>query len=237
VTLNDSAWISGDLLVPGTPSLQLNGLPGIAGAVDQGGITAPKNYAVTMNGQSIVRYLLRCVEPLTIQAVPAPLEPAGTRNVTLNSSAEDAGNFATVRDIAVTGGTVAVPAGTYGQLTVSGRSTLVLGTPGGTLPDIYNLQNLTVKAGSRLRVVGPVLLILGKGADVSGSLGDAAHAPLLTVAIAAGGLTLERNAAAGAYVIAPSGGVTIASGASLTGEVIANSLTIDRDGELVEAAP
>ncbi len=239
IVLNGSAWISGDLLVAGTPSLRLNGLPMIAGTTDEGGATAPNNYSVTLNGKSVLRYLVRRIDPIAMTPVAPPPLPTGTRSVTLNSPTDSAGSFATLRDLTLNGnaGTVAVPAGTYGQLTANANTTLVFGHPSATQPDVYNLQGLTLNGGSRLRIDGPVVLLLANGITVNGAVGDAPHAQWLTVAIAHGGLTVNANGAVAGYVLAPSGTITINGAGALTGEVITDSLIINSNGELSEPAP
>src|SRR5258708_16690550 len=50
VTLNGGAVITGDLLVPGTPKLLLNGSPNFGGTIQGTGNTQPTNYQVTING-------------------------------------------------------------------------------------------------------------------------------------------------------------------------------------------
>jgi polygalacturonase/pectin methylesterase-like acyl-CoA thioesterase len=238
VTLNGNAWISGDLLVPGTPSLRLNGMPMVAGTTDEEGSVSPANYAVTLNGRAVLRYLVRRIDPLSLPTVAVPTQPTGTRSVTLNSASDSAGDFATLRTLTLNGnaGTVTVPAGAYGQIVANGNTTLVLGHAGALRPDVYQVQTLTLNGNSRVQLAGPVLLVLANGLAVNGTVNDAAHAEWLTVAIASGGLTLNGNAAFGGFVVAPSGTVTINSGAILTGEVISDGLAINADGQLNEPA-
>lgn len=239
IVLNGNAWMSGDLLVAGMPSLRLNGLPMIAGTTDEDGATTPNNYSVTLNGKSVLRYLIRRIDPIAMTPVAPPPLPTGTRSVTLNSPTDNPGSFDTLRDLTLNGnaGTVAIPAGTYGQLTANANTTLVFGHAGATQPDVYNLQGLTLNGGSRLRIAGPVVLLLANGITVNGAFGDAPHAQWLTVAIAHGGLTVNANGAVAGYVLAPSGTITINGGGTLTGEVITDRLTINGNGELSEPAP
>ena len=236
VALNGNAWISGDLLVPGAPKLQLNGFPVIAGSYDGSGSTTPSNYYVTLNGKSVIRYLVREINPLPMPVVAPPTAPTGTRNVTLNSANDSAGDFATIRGLTLNGnaGAVAVPAGVYGQLTANGSSTLILGHAGATEPDVYHVQSLTLNGNSRVRVVGPVLLVLANGVTVGNVMGDSQHSEWLTLAVASGGVTLNGDAALYGYVIAPSGTVIVNGGAMLIGEVISDRLTINGNGVLAE---
>src|SRR4051794_34072300 len=50
VVINGSALVTGDLLVPGTPVVQLNGNPSYAGTLNGTGVSTPTSYQVTLNG-------------------------------------------------------------------------------------------------------------------------------------------------------------------------------------------
>jgi hypothetical protein len=52
LTLNGAAVVTQDLLVPGAPSIRLNGHPSYAGTVDGAGNAAPANYQITLNGNA-----------------------------------------------------------------------------------------------------------------------------------------------------------------------------------------
>ena len=79
VTLNGNAWISGHLLVPGTPNVRLNGHPFYGGAIDGTGGSSPSNYGVTLNGNAMLGRLVRRTDPLALPTVSAPPAPAATR--------------------------------------------------------------------------------------------------------------------------------------------------------------
>ena len=49
-TLNGGARVSGDLLMPGTPAVRLNGQPAYDGTIDGAGDASPSSHTVTMNG-------------------------------------------------------------------------------------------------------------------------------------------------------------------------------------------
>ena len=53
LVLNGGAQVSGDLLVPGTPTIRLNGHPAYGGTLDGGGSASPSNYTVTINGRAV----------------------------------------------------------------------------------------------------------------------------------------------------------------------------------------
>jgi hypothetical protein len=114
-TLNGNLYISGDLLVPGTPTVRLNGHASCGGVHDGDGSALPSGYVITLNGNAIVHRIVQHTDPIALPVVNAPPQPAGTRNVSLNSAGQSAGNFATIRNLTLNGnvGQVAVPAGTY----------------------------------------------------------------------------------------------------------------------------
>ncbi len=237
-TLNGNAWVSGDLLVPGTPNVQLNGHPTYGGTVDGTGGATPTNFTITLNGNALIRHVVRRTNAVAMPVVAAPPAPAGTRNVSLNSASDSPGDFATIRNLTLNGnaGTRTVPAGTYGMLTINGNSGLILGVAGATTPSIYNLQGLTLNGNSTLQIVGPVVINLASGVSVNGSLGDSGHPEWLQVNVASGGFTLNGNVTVSGSVTAPNGTVTINGNSKLNGNVAADRLTINGNG-LIDTLP
>jgi len=239
VTLNSRGYIAGDLLVPGTPSLRLNGTPTFAGIQDATGAETPVNYAVTLNNSAVLRYLVRRVDPIAMPAVSAPPSPTGTRTVVIYKSGQTPGDFATLRNLILTGpvGFVTVPPGNYGNLTANAGCGFILGLADATEPTVYNLQSLILNASSQLQIVGPVTLVLANGTAINfgSTVGNLAHPEWLTVKIAAGGIILNASSTLNGSVIAPTGTVIINANSTLTGEVIADRLIINDRGVLQEA--
>jgi endo-1,4-beta-xylanase len=231
-TVNGGAVITGDLLVPGTPTVRLNGAPTYGGTRDGAGSASPSGYAITLNGGARLRQVVRRTDPAALPAVPLPPRPAGTRDVVLNGPGGSVGSFATLRNLTLNGGagTVSVPSGTYGTFTVNGSGTLVLGEAGATTPAVYNLQGLVLNGGSRLTVVGPVVINLAAGVTANASMGTTGHPEWLDLNLAAGGLTLNGGASLNGYVTAPSGAVML--NGALTGGVAADRLTVNGGGLL-----
>ena len=236
VTLNGNAWVSGDLLVPGTPTVRLNGRPTYGGTIDGSGAVTPSGHTITLNGGAVLRHVVRRTDALSLPVVVAPPAPAGTRNVSLNSAGQSPGDFATLRNLTLNGnaGERVVPPGTYGAFTANGSNRFVFGVAGATEPEVYNLQSLTLNGSSRLVIVGPVILNLANGTSLNGSAGDPLHPEWLELNLAAGGLTLNGNVAFAGYITAPSGTVTVNGNSTLTGGVIADRLTINGNGQVVE---
>lgn len=234
-TLNSSAAVSGDLLVPGTPTVRLNGQPSYGGTLDGGGDAAPDGFTITLNGGASLRHVVRRTTPVAFPTVAPPPLPAGTRDVVLNGPGQNPGDFATLRNLTVNGGggQVAVPPGTYGAFTANGAGGFVLGVPGATTPSAYNLQGLTLNGGSRLQVVGPVMLTLANGVTLNATAGEASHPEWLSLSVASGGLTINSGGSLSGIVATPAA-VTI--NGTLNGRVACDRLTINGAGVL-NAAP
>ena len=96
VTLNASAVITGDLLVPGTPTLVQNGTPIFGGIIVGNGSASPSNYQVILNGTPRLGHLRTRTNLIAIPALPPVPTPAGTRNVTITAPGQSVGNFATL---------------------------------------------------------------------------------------------------------------------------------------------
>ncbi len=235
-TLNGNAGITGDLLVPGAPAIQLNGHPTFAGVTDNAGTVTTAPYTVTLNGRSLLRNLVRGVDPLALPGVDTPPAPAGTRDVVLNG-AGSIGDPSTLRNLTLNGkaGLVAVPPGTYGSFTANGNG-FILGIAGTTEPVVYNLQSLTLNSSAQVQVVGPVIVVLANGVAVNAGAGASAHPEWLTIEVANGGLTLNNGDVYGS-VVAPTGTVTLNGGAQLTGTVTTDRLVVNGSAALVAPAP
>ena len=236
LTLNGGAGISGDLLVVGTPTVQLNGHPTFGGVHDGTGATTPSNYTVTLNGNSLLRFLVRRTNPIAMPTVAAPPASTGTRDVVINNASQSAGNFATLRDLTLNGnvGQVPVPPGTYRNFIANGGSGFTFGVVGGTVPAVYNLQNLTVNGNAQIQIVGPVVITLENGVTLNGNVGTSLHPEWLTLQSATGGVTLNGNVAVYGTVVAPNGTVIINGNSTVQGSLVADRLTINGNGLLEE---
>jgi len=234
--LDGGALVSGDLLVPGTPTVRLNGQPAYGGTLDGSGNVGPLGYTITLNGGAMLRHVVRRTDPVAFPSVAPPPLPGGTRDVVLNAAGRDPGDFATVRNLTLNGsvGQLAVPAGAYGVLTANGNSGFVLGVSGAPAPAVYDLQGLTLNGGARLQVVGPVILTLARGASLNAAAGNPSPPEWLSVAVASGGLTLKGGATLSGFVTAPAGAVVL--NGTLNGGVVCDRLTINGGGAL-NAAP
>lgn len=236
VTLNGNAWISGDLLIVGSPALQLNGGPLLAGTIEGPGAADPSTHRVTLNGQALLRHLVTRVDAIEPLAIAEPPTPEGTRNVVLNQASQSAGDFATLRNLTLNGnvGAIAIPAGTYGNFTANGSSSFTLGEADADERVVIDLQTLTLNGNSRLDIVGPVILTLANGGALNGSVGAEDHPEWLVLRVANGGITLNGNMEFHGTILAPNGTVSINGNSALHGTVEADRLVINGGGVLAE---
>lgn len=232
-TLNGGGKITQDLLVPGTPSVRLNGHPHYGGTIDGAGAAAPSNHRITLNGKATLRHVVRRTNATALPSVAAVPAPSGTASVTVSSAGQSI-DWSTLRNLTLNGGvgTYAVPPGTYGDFIANGGSGFTLGIAGSSTPAIYNFQRLTLNGKARFDVVGPVVINLANGFSANGTLGSARQPAWLTMNIASGGLTLNGEANFHGYVLVPNGTVIINGDSVLVGGVACDRLSVNGDGLL-----
>jgi hypothetical protein len=230
VVFNGGATITGNLFVPGLPTVQLNGTPAsFGGTEDASGASTPAGYVVTLNGGSTLGHLIRREDAAALPVVATPPAASGTRSVSLNHAKDEVGDFTTVKNLTLNGnvGAVAVPAGNYGAFTANGNGGFVLGVAGTNTPAVYTFDSLTLNGQSAVTIVGPVIITLRNGQALSGSIGDSAHPEWTVIAVASGSLELNSGVTVSGTVVAPSGTVTIDSSAQIVGNVMADRLTLN----------
>lgn len=235
LTLDGNDTITSDLLVPGRPAVGVIGEPSFNGVIEGTGATQPSGYTVTITGNASLRHLLTRTDPIALLAVAPPPAPAGTRDVSLQQAGESAGDWATVRNLTISGkaGSVAVPPGTYGRFAASGRNAFVFGSATATQPDVYNLDELTLSGGSELRLDGPVILTVRGNVTLTGSTAGAADNPRrMLLKVAQGEVKVSGNSVLYAITRAPQSAITIEGNGRLRGTVSCDRLTVDGNGVL-----
>ncbi|PTY07900.1 hypothetical protein DB347_06635 [Opitutaceae bacterium EW11] len=240
VSLNGGAGISTDLLVPGTPVVNLNGQPSYGGTLDAAGSAVPSNTTVTINRGSVLRHVVRRVDAVPFPTVSAPQAPVGTRDLTVNQPGQDLGDLATLRNLTLNrdAGPVVLPPGAYGNVTLNTGTTLVIGQSGGTEPAVYQFSRLTLNGNSSVQVVGPATVRLGESLQVNGgTIGAAEHPAWLRLELATSGVTLNSGSALHGEVLAPAGAVSVNRGAVLRGRATCDSFTVNGGGLLDTAIP
>ncbi|HEU5123921.1 MAG TPA: Ig-like domain-containing protein [Verrucomicrobiae bacterium] len=232
ITLNGGFTMTGDFLVPGTPTLRQNGHPDFGGIIDGNGSNLPGGYRVTLNGNCSLRYLRTQINPVSLPEVALPPRPAGSRNVTIGNPEESIGDPITLRNLTLNGsvGQFAIPPGTYGNFIANGGSGFILGVAGATQPAIYNLQNLTLNGQSRLEIAGPIVLTVANGFTANGILGSSNNPASLQLQLASGGLTLNGGCTVYGSVTAPGGTVIINGNSRLVGSIQCDRLIVNSGG-------
>ena len=230
-TLNTGVVINGDLLVPGSPSVQTNGSGITFGGIVTGtGSASPSNYSVSLNDNTTLGHLIIRTDAVTLSAVPAPPLPTGTRDISINGPSDTIGNPATLRNVTLNtnAGAVALPPGTYGTFSANTGSSYVLGITGTITPVVYNVQGLSFNGTASLSVVGPIILNTATGFSFGGLLGNSAQPLWLEVNASDGsGITLNTGATFYGVARSPSGGVTLNGGTTLKGSVFADRLSFN----------
>jgi len=238
MAFNRGASVEGSLRLPGSPRLRFNGGVEEPAVVEGTGAEEPEGYPVVFNrGASIDRIVTRS-DPRELPAVPAPAPPAGYRWAAFFWPGAGAGDFATVRHIAVGGWAdpVSVPPGSYATLFAGRGATVILGSPGAGTPEVYEFDRIFLN-GARLEIAGPVLLRLHRGLVSSGGrVGEEGESGRLTVEVHRGGLILNRHSSLHGAVAAPSGGVAVNAASEIAGTVRARRIVVNRGG-LVRHAP
>ena len=229
--INGGAFFGGDLLVPGSPKVKINGKPDWDGQKNGGGSNSPSNYQVSINSSVTLGHLVTQSDPIALDSVPTPPNTSGNRNVSVNNAGDVAkiGNWNTIRDLTLNGGApeIAVPPGTYGSFNANGGA-LVFGTAGSAAPAIYNLQSLNFNGNTDLKLAGPVIVNLRNGTSVNGTLGSPDNQAWLRLNISGGGLSLNKGATIYGSLRAPNGSVNI--NGTLWGGVQADRLTVNNGG-------
>src|ERR1700738_114682 len=211
VTLNGGGAITGDLSVPGTPTLIKNGTPTFGGTIVGSGSASPSNYQVILNGNVRLGHLRTRTNPVALPIVPPVPSPTGTRNVTITAAGQSIGSFTTLRNLTLNGnvGQYTIPAGTYGDFIANGASGFTLGVAGSSQPAVYNLQHLTLNGATNVVVLGPVVINVANGFTANGTAGTSTNPAWLKLNIVTAGFTVNGGCNLYAYVTAPSGTVIV----------------------------
>jgi len=237
--LNSGAYFGGDLQVPGSPNVNVNGQPSWKGQSSGGGATTPTGYTITVNSGVTMGYLVGRTNPIVLDTVSSPPSPSGTRQITINSQSDvnAIGSWGAVKDLTLNSGApdVAVPPGTYGTFMAStnAQNGFVLGVSGSSTPSAYNLQSLTLNSSSRIKCVGPVVLTVVGNVVLNANtlvMGSSANSSWLRLQISGSGLNLNSTGVIYGDVRAPNGNVQI--NGVVYGTVQADSLTVNSGGAI-----
>jgi rhamnogalacturonan endolyase len=232
VNLRGTASISTDLLVPGTPRVQVGPRATYGGTLDGDGSATPSQHTILVSGLSSLRHVVRRTDAVPFPTLTAPRYPIGTRRVILTASNRSPGDFSTIRNLTLRGNTglVAVPPGTYGNFVTGGGGGFILGVPGATVPSVYSFQLLTLNGPTDLQIVGPVIVKVRGTVTLAGAVGDPAHPDWLEIQVPNASVLVKAAATMNGFVVAPAGTVTVAG--ALRGGVISSRLVLPLGGSL-----
>ncbi|HEY4248180.1 MAG TPA: LamG-like jellyroll fold domain-containing protein [Lacunisphaera sp.] len=238
VNFNGGANVTGDLSVPGTPTVQLNGTPVYSGTLQGSGTSSPSNYTIMLNSGASLRHVIRRTNAVSLPTVGAVAAPTGTTSVTVNSGGQSI-TWATLKNLTLNSnaGQYPVPAGSYGSFNAGSGSGFKLGVAGATQASVYNFQNLTLNGNSTLQILGPVVINLANGFSANAPVGASTNPAWLALNIKSGGFTLNSGCNFYGYLLAPSGQVIINAGTQLLGGVACANLTVNGNGLLKLQAP
>jgi len=236
INLNSGAEITGPLYVPGSPQIKINGNATPPQVIEGQGNPSPSNKKIIINSGASVVTVVRRTDPIDLLEVVEPSAPSGTRNVNLNSSNDDPGDFATIKNLNANSnaGSVVVPAGSYGNFTANSGSTFVLGVPNTFEPSVYHFQRLNLNSNSSLELIGPVIIVLRHGSSFnSPAVGNVDHPEWLLLKIFQGGMNLNSNVDFYGHIRAPEGHVNINSQSRLFGTLESDRLNLNSNGQII----
>ncbi|MGI8602323.1 MAG: PKD domain-containing protein [Verrucomicrobiales bacterium] len=246
LTIGGQTRVRGDLVVPGEPTIQVEGNAWHGGIVPGAGSAQPSNYFVRLQGRAQVDKVCSRTDAQPFATVPHPPAPRGIRDVVLTNPSDQPGDFGTLRDLTVSGnfGVLVLPPGNYRNVTVEGNSGIRLGieadgataTAGETpaLPSIpvYQFQRLALNGNAALPLAGPVDAIIEAGFSTSGLVGRPDEPSWLKVEVASGGASLNGGSRLHGSVHAPLGDVVLRGNSKVHGGVSARRVIIDDNGEI-----
>jgi len=234
VTMNSGAKVSGDLMVPGSPKLQLNGQIQYAGVKYGTGSTSPSNYAITLNSGIALGYIVYRTDAVAMPIVGSPAQATGVDSVTVNSKGQLIQSWTRIKNLTLNSnvGEIPVPAGTYGEFVVNDGSSLAFGTAGSVAIQTYDFQKLTLNGKSAIKILSPVTIRIAGGVTLNGMLGNAANPAWLNLQLSSGGLTLNSGSSFAGYVTAPNGTIVVNSNSLFQGGLISDRLVVNSAGVL-----
>ncbi len=163
----------------------------------------------------------------TLPGLPRiPLSPVATGTDVTVAEGTALASWREVRHITVRRKSdVALPPGDYGDVVVE-QGSLSLGEHGTARPSRYVFRSLTVRPSAQLRVVEPVVLLLGADSSLSGEVGHPMKPEWLDVRITKGSLVIHAGCQVFGVILASSGSVQVGNGAQIVGAVAGNDVTL-----------
>ena len=235
VNINSSTKVSGDINLPGTPKVTINGKPNFSGVAVGTGSTSPAGYAVFVNEGATFGVLRTRVDSPAMPSVNPPPATSGPW-ITVDSPAQVPASWFPNSGVNLNpnAGSITLPPGNYGALNASNYANggkLVLGNANGK-PATYNFYSFTLNSGVPVQILGPVTINTREFAINGGStLGSTGSQTLLTINVS--GSQFIDNSSAKVYaklILVPNGTLTV--NGEVHAGVMAQNLNVTGSGRL-----
>ena len=229
LNLNATAEISGDLLVPGNPNINVNGNPNFG--VEQGdGVVNVNPYSININSGVTLGKVITHSDPISLVKIAAPQAPQGQNQITLNKD-QSFSDWANLRSLILNSsyGNINVPAGVYDEFTLNADTSITLGVTNSTVPTVYDFTSLSLNSDSELILAGPVILNVKSGLTLNNnsilgqSLGGESHS--LVINVFSGNVDVNNQSRMNAQLVAHNSNVHI--NGTFTGSLTAKNLTVN----------
>lgn len=219
--------VSGDLLVPGTPSLNINSATTYNGTVVGTGNSSPTGYTLNINNNVSLRHVVTKTDPISLPPALGPYKPGGKASLSLNSG-QTVSDFLIVQNITLNPnyGQLVVPQGNYGDFIAISNAGFTFGVNGQNTT--YNLRGLDLRDSTQLQIRGNVTINISDtfNTGASSTIGDSNNPIGLFLKTNATNLILNTNTKIYGVVQAPLANVTIRAGALLKGSLVCDKLTL-----------
>ncbi len=246
--VNGTDMGEGVLFLPGSPEIRVNGHQAAYNQWVEGpGDPNPSDYALTLNGDSLIDTIVTRTDPVEPEAVAPPDPPHGHRTVHINQPGDTAqiGDFATLKNLTFNqgAGPVAIPPGAYGNFTLNNEAEIVLGIEGAEEPAVYHFQKLSLNSSTKATIAGPVLLRVKQQLNLNAetTLGNPGRENLLRLELATANLTLNSHSTFYGAAYLPEGRLTVNAHSLFEGYLQSEQLSLNANGAIclidVESAP
>ncbi len=232
--LNTGLIVTGNLYIPGTPNININGSITYNGTVVGTGNSTPTGHSININSGVSLGHVVTKTNPISISPVAPPPQPQGNVNLSLNPD-QPVSSFTNVRDITLNSnyGQLVVPEGTYGNLTANTNAGFTFGVEGQNTT--YNLQGLTLNSSAQLLIRGNVTLVVNNIFNLGSpsTIGSQNNPIGLLIRTPSRNLNLNTNAKIYGVIQAPLANVNVNTGALIKGSLVCDRLNLN--GGLIDS--
>lgn len=232
--LNSGLIVTGNLYIPGTPNININGSITYNGTVVGTGNSTPTGHSININSGVSLGHVVTKTNPISVSPVAPPPQPQGNVNLSLNPG-QPVSSFTNIRDITLNSnyGQLVVPEGTYGNLTANTNAGFTFGVEGQNTT--YNLQGLTLNSSAQLLIRGNVTLVVNNIFNLGSpsTIGSQNNPIGLLIRTPSRNLNLNTNAKIYGVIQAPLANVNVNTGALIKGSLVCDRLNLN--GGLIDS--